>query len=97
MVVLSHMFAITKAMSKEKELGKVSHWYDKINVAVVKLAGVLKKGDRVKFKHGEEEFEETIESLQINHEAVDAGKKGDEVAMKLSQKAKEGTLAYKVE
>ena len=80
-----------------KELGKVSHWYDKINVAVIKLAGTLKKGDKVKFKHGEEEIEETINSMQIDHENVDAGKKGDEIAVKLSQKEKEGTVVYRVE
>jgi translation elongation factor EF-1alpha len=84
-------------MTKEKQIGKVSHWYDKINVAVVKLTGALKKGDSVKFKHGEEEFEENIESLQIDHAEVKAGKKGDELAVKLSHKAKEGSMVYKVE
>ena len=84
-------------MAKEKQIGKVSHWYDKINVAVVKLTGALKKGDGVKFKHGEEEFEENIESLQIDHTEVKAGKKGDELAVKLSHKAKEGSIVYKVE
>ena len=84
-------------MATEKELGKVSHWYDKINVAVVKLAGVLKKGDKVKFKHGDEEFEEVVESLQIDHADVSSGKKGDEIAMKLSHKAKEGTTVYEAE
>lgn len=88
---------IYKVMAKEKELGRVSHWYDKINVAVVKLAGTLKKGDRLKFKHGEEEFEEEIGSLQIDHKEVVAGKKGDEIAMKLSHKAKEGTTVYEAE
>lgn len=86
-----------EAKKKEKELGKVSHWYDKINVAVVKLTGPLKKGDNVKFKRGEEEFEEKIESLQIDHVDVSAGKKGDEVAMKLSHKAKEGSVMCKVD
>ena len=80
-----------------KEIGKVSHWYDKIGVAVVKLADTLKKGDTVKFKRGEEEFEETVDSLQINHADVPVGNKGDEVAMKLSQKAKEGAIVYKAE
>lgn len=84
-------------MAKENELGKVSHWYDKINVAVIKLSGALKKGDKVKFKHGDEEFEEIIGSLQIDHKEVESGKKGDELAVKISGKAKEGTLVYKAE
>ena len=80
-----------------KEIGKVTHWYDKIGVAVIKLKGALKRGDRVKFKKGENEFEDSVGSLQINHVDVEAGKKDDEVALKLSQKAKEGSAVYKVE
>ena len=84
-------------MAKAKELGKVTHWYDKIGVAVVKLAGALKKGDRIRFKKGDDEFEATVDSLQIDREDVDGGKKGDEVAMKLSQRPKDGASVYKAE
>lgn len=75
-----------------KELGKVVHWYDKLGVAVVKLAGALKVGDRVKVKRGEIEFEETVSSMQFDHKPVEAGKKGQEVAVKLSQAAKDGAV-----
>lgn len=81
----------------EKEIGKVTHWYDKINVAVIKLTDVLKKGDRIKVKKGAEEIEESVGSLQINHVDVEKGKKKDEVAIRLSQKVKEGSMVYKVE
>ncbi|MCH7597487.1 translation elongation factor-like protein [Patescibacteria group bacterium] len=74
------------------ELGKVIHWYDKISVAVVKLNAPLKKGDRIVVKRGEEEFEDTITSIQIDHKDVESAKKGDAAAVKLSQKAKEGSL-----
>lgn len=74
----------------EKELGKVSHWYDKIGVAVLKLEGPLKVGDRVKVKKGDSEFEEQVASLQIDHQNVESAKAGDEVAIKLSQKVKPG-------
>jgi len=80
-----------------KELGTVTHWYDKIGVAVVKLAGALKKGDKIVVKRGEEEFEDTVSSLQIDHKDVAAAKKGDDAAIKLSQKAKEGSLIYTAE
>ena len=79
----------------EKEIGKVIHWYDKINVAVIKLSGVLKVGDTVKIKRGEEEFEESVASMQVDYKDVTSGKKGDEVAVKFSQKAKEGAVLYK--
>ena len=80
----------------EKEIGKVTHWYDKIGVAVVKLTGSLKVGDAVKVRHGEKEFDATVESMQLDHEAIKSGKKGDEVAIKLPQQAKEGAVVFKV-
>lgn len=79
----------------EKEVGKVTHWYDKIGVAVVRLSAPLKVGDAIKVRRGEEEFDATVESMQLDHEAVKSGKKGDEVAIKLPQQAKEGSLIFK--
>jgi len=83
-------------MEKEEEVGKVIHWYDKVGVAVVKLSGALAKGDAIKVKRGDEEFEDSVTSMQVNREDVDSGKSGDEVAIKLSQRAKEGAVVHKV-
>lgn len=80
----------------DKETGIVTHWYDKIGVAVVKLSGALKMGDKIKVCHGETEFEDTVISMQVEHEDVASGKRGDEVAMKLSGKAKEGSKIFKI-
>ena len=82
---------------KEKEIGKVTHWYDKIGVAVVKLSAVLKVGDKIKLKRGEEEFEDSVSSMQLDHVPVQSGKKGQEVAIKLSQPTKEGAVVCKSE
>jgi len=81
----------------EKEIGVITHWFDKINVAVIKLNGSVKKGDKIKIKKGDTEFEETIDSMQIDHKSVDSAKKGDDVAIKLSEKTKEGASVFLVE
>jgi len=77
-----------------KQIGTVTHWYDKISVAVVKLTAKLTKGDKVKIKKGDEEFEDTVTSLQIDHKDVSSAKKGDDAAIKLSQRAKEGAVVF---
>ena len=82
------------AMAKPKQIGTVTHWYDKLGVAVVKLTGKLSKGDAVKVKKGEEEFEDIVSSLQIDHKDVASAKKGDDAAIKLSRRAKEGFGVY---
>ncbi|KKW20102.1 MAG: hypothetical protein UY63_C0001G0007 [Parcubacteria group bacterium GW2011_GWA2_51_10] len=78
----------------EKQVGTVTHWYDKIGVAVVRLTGKLGKGDAIVVRKGDEEFEDTVASLQIDHEDVTAAKKGDDAAIKLSQRAKEGSGVF---
>ena len=80
-----------------KEIGKVTHWYDKIGVAVVNLKGALKVGDKVKVKRGDEEYEDTVASMQLDHKDISSAKKGDDAAIKLSQKAKEGSIISLVE
>lgn len=81
----------------EKEVGKITHWYDKLSVAVIKLSGSLKVGDKVKVKKGEEEFEETVSSIQLDHKDIATAKRDEEVAVKLSQKAKEGAVVFRTE
>lgn len=81
----------------DKQIGKVVHYYDKLGVAIVDLdSGSLKVGDSVKFKRGEEDFTQQIESLQIEHQNVDSVKKGDSFGLKVDQPTKPGTLVFTV-
>ncbi|MFA5773386.1 MAG: translation elongation factor-like protein [Candidatus Paceibacterota bacterium] len=84
-------------MVKNNSIGKITHWYDKISVAVVKLNEVLRVGDKIKIKHGGQEFEETITSMELDHKPIQSGKKGQEIAIKLSQKAGEGLAIFPAE
>lgn len=79
----------------DKPIGKVVHYYDKLGVAIIDLEkGGLKVGDQVKFKHGEEEFNQKVESLQVEHEVVDSVKKGDSFGVKVDKPTKPGTEVY---
>lgn len=81
---------------KNKTLGKVVHFFDKISVAVIMLEGSVKVGDKVKITRGEESFEETVGSMQINHQEVGSATRGQEVAIKISRPTKSGAMVYKV-
>ena len=83
---------------KEKELGKVIHYYDKAMVAVVKLTGGgLKMGDSVKFVHNNNEFSQPVSSMEVDYKQIQSAKKDEEVAIKVEQKTHEGACVYKVE
>ncbi len=79
------------------KIGKVTHYYDKIGVAVVELDAKLANGEKIKFvRGGEDLFEQTVESIQVEHEKIDSAKKGDVVGLKVEQEVKEDAEVYKV-
>lgn len=81
-----------------QEVGVVSHFFDKIAVAALKLTGDLKKGEKIKFsKTG---LEQEVASMQISQQVVEQAKFGDEVGIKVeglsdSQKIHEGEKVLK--
>ncbi len=81
----------------DKEIGQVTHFYDRIGVMVIKLSDKVAVGDKIKVKRGDEEFEEMVDSMQINHENIQSAKKGDEIAIKVAGKTKEGAMVYRAE
>ncbi len=85
----------TPSPAKGKPIGKVSHYYDKIGVAIVDLKAPLKKGDSVKFMRGDQEFEQMVESMQFDHQDIAAAAKGKSIGLKVAQKVKEGALVFK--
>lgn len=79
-----------------KKVGKVTHFYDNIGVAIVELSATLKVGDKVKFEGHGADFEQTVDSMQVNHEQVPKASSGDLIGMKTDQKVKEGTEVEKI-
>ena len=85
-------------MAGSKKVGIVTHYYDKISVAVVKMAtGDIKVGDEIKFKDKDgNEFTQKVDSMQIEHANIDIAKKGDEFGLKVDKEVKPKTEVYKV-
>jgi len=78
----------------DKPVGKVSHYYDKIGVAVLDLDRALKTGDTIKIVKGDTEFTQTIESMQIERKEVKSAKKGDSIGLKVDQPIKAGAQVF---
>ena len=73
-----------------KKIGKVSHYFDQIGVAALTLTGSMTIGDNVKISGHGKELTQKVESMQIEKMPVEKAKKGDDVAIKVDQKVKEG-------
>lgn len=86
-----------KKVRKMFKIGKVTHYYDKLQVAIVELAAELSVGDKIKFvRGGEDMFEQTVDSIQIEHEKKESAKKGEVVGLKVEKEVKEGAEVFKL-
>lgn len=82
---------------QEKPIGKVTHYFSDISVAIIKLAGVLVQGDTINIVGGNDtDFNQKIVSMQVNHAAVKRAKKGISIGLKVKQIARDGYKVYKV-
>lgn len=79
---------------EEKLIGKITHYFGKISVAIVELSGALKIGDKVHIKGHSTDFEQDISSIQIEHKSVEKAKKGDAIGIKIDEKAREDDEVY---
>ena len=78
----------------DKVLGKVTHFFDNISVAVVRLEkGVrLKKGDSVHFGGNKTDFVQSVDSMQVDGKDVESVKTGDDFGLKVKKPVREGDL-----
>ena len=82
---------------KEELVGKITHFFGKIGVGIVEITkGNLAVGDTIHAKGSSTDFDQKIDSMQVEHEQVDKAKKGDVVGLKTKEKVREGDEVYKV-
>lgn len=80
----------------DSQIGVITHYYNKLGVAVAELIGTLKVGDVIKIVGHGNEFTQTVTSMQIEHEKLDEAHKDQEIGMKVDKEVKEGDKIYKV-
>ncbi len=81
----------------EEQIGKISHYFSKIQVAAIELTeGSLAVGDTIHIKGHTTDLKEPIKSIQIEHEQLQEAKKGDSIGIKVSDHVREHDVVYKV-
>jgi len=82
----------------EHEIGVVTHYFDKISVAAIRLtSGTLRSGDVIRIEGHSTDFEQVVSSIQIDHLSVTEAKQGDEIGIKVTEPAHEHDKVFKVE
>ncbi len=79
-----------------KPIGKVTHYYGGIEVAIVKFNKPVKTGIEIQFKGATTDFSQKIKSMQYDHKDIASAKKGQEVGIKVDEKVREDDEIYEV-
>jgi len=78
-------------------VGEVDHYYDRLNVAAIRLSGELRVGDMIEIENEEYTLKQRVASMQINRKDVDFASAGDDVGVKLSVPVPRGSSVYVIE
>ncbi len=79
-----------------EKIGVISHFFGQIGVAAIDLTGSLKVGDRIKIKGVTTDFEQVVDSMQIDRKEVGKAGKGDSIGIKVGEKVRVGDGVYKL-
>jgi len=79
-----------------QEVGRVSHFFTKISVAVIELTATISVGDRILIKGPTTNLEQTIDSMEIEHEKVQKAGAGQSIGLKVKDRVRETDIVYKI-
>jgi len=82
-------------MEELQEVGRVSHFFGKINVAIVEVKDTVSVGDQIFIKGPTTDIEQTVDSMEIEHEKVQQAKAGQSIGMKVNARVRENDIVYK--
>ena len=83
-------------MPEKKPIGKITHYFDKISVAIIKFNKKVSVGEMVKFKGANTDFSQKIASMQFDHKDISSAKKGQEVGIKIKEKIHGSDKIYEI-
>jgi hypothetical protein len=77
------------------EVGRITHFFSKINVAVIELKATLSVGDTIAIKGPTTDFEQHVDSMQIEHQNVQSAESGQSIGLKVMQRVRETDMVFK--
>ncbi len=80
----------------EIRIGRITHYFNRLGVAVLELTGELEVGDQICIVGRITDFEQQVGSLEINHQKVHQVGSGSEVALKVIEPVRPGDKVFKV-
>ena len=83
-------------MAEEMQVGKVTHYFTKIGVAVIEVTdGSIKVGDELHIKGHTSDFRQKVSSMQIEQDKIEMAESGQSIGMKVSEPVRQHDIVYK--
>lgn len=80
----------------EKCIGKITHYFTRIGVAVLEIEDGLMVGDTIRIRGNTTDFTQQVESMEVEHRKMQAVGAGADVALKVDERVRDGDQVYKV-
>jgi len=95
---MKQIIDVVKCLSEEEliEVGRVTHFYPKISVAIVELKAPLNVGDKILIRGATTNFEQTVESMQIEHRNIEKAEAGQIIGLKVKERVRENDKVYRI-
>jgi len=82
-------------MEELQEVGRVSHFFGRINVAIIEVKDTISVGDQIVIKGPTTNIEQTVDSMEIEHEKVKQAEAGQSIGMKVNARVRKKDIVYK--
>lgn len=83
-------------MAEKKLIGKITHYFSRIGVAVVELSDEVKIGDKMSIEGSTTAFEQVIDSMEIDNVKVETATAEQSIGLKVKEKVRPHDSVYKI-
>lgn len=82
---------------EKRLIGKVTHFFTKLGVAVIELSDELKTGDRISIEGATTNLQQEVTSMQIDRKPVNSASAGQSIGLKVNDRVREGDKVFKIQ
>jgi hypothetical protein len=79
-----------------KTVGEITHYFPKVQAAVIKLKIPLAVGEIIRIKGHTTDFNQKVTSIQIDKDALSQAKVGDEIGLSVESRVRGGDIVTKI-
>ena len=77
-------------------IGRIDGYFAHVSVAIVELTAPLRVGERIYVKGHTSDFQQAVDSMQVDHQPVQEAAAGQSVGIKVTDRCRKHDVVYKL-